>query len=43
VTAMLVGMSTLAWAWSEFKRRWHPLSAVLRACLAAAAIYMMMA
>lgn len=39
VTAMLVGMATLAWAWSECKRRWRPLSSFVRACLALAAVY----
>jgi hypothetical protein len=39
VTALLLGMSALAWAWSESKRRWHGGSALLRACLAVAAFY----
>jgi hypothetical protein len=39
VTAMLVGMATLALAWSECKRRWWGLSTVLRAGVAAAAVW----
>jgi uncharacterized membrane protein len=39
VTAMLVGMSTFAWAWSEFKQRWQPVSALVRAGVAVAALY----
>ncbi len=39
VTAMLATMSTLAWAWSECKRRSPPLSALIRASVAAAAVY----
>lgn len=39
VTAMLIAMSALAWTWSEFKRRWREESALLRVCIAVAAIY----
>jgi uncharacterized membrane protein len=39
IAALLVGISALAWAWFEFKQRWHHSSLLVRSCLVIAAVY----